>query len=204
MKFVGAWFPDADEHFFQYQRKPYLKALPFAKRRRTAIDVGAHVGLWTRYMARDFSRVVAFEPEKDNFACLLRNTEKLRNVDTYRVALAEKSGWGTMVNPMHNNTGAWELTDGNDISLKALDSFEFTSVDLIKIDTQGSEAGVLEGARETLLREKPIVIVEIFMNVKVTKSGIRGDLNERTVKIMHDLGMVGLAFKGKDVIAGWS
>ena len=72
---LGIWLPDSDKHFAvqiagnplvagkgTYQWKKYVAALSHVKDRGHAVDVGAHVGLWSRLMAMDFERVTAFEP----------------------------------------------------------------------------------------------------------------------------------------------
>lgn len=59
----GIWFPDGDEHFEKqlreapvvygaktYQYKKYVKALAHVSRRMFALDIGGHVGLWSRVM----------------------------------------------------------------------------------------------------------------------------------------------------------
>ena len=50
--------------------------------------------------------------------------------------------------------------DLNKVELKKLDDYELTDVDFIKIDVEGYENQVVLGAKETLLRNKPIIIVE--------------------------------------------
>jgi hypothetical protein len=44
---------------------------------------------------------------------------------------------------------------------RKLDSFGFTNVGFIKIDVEGFEQAVLEGARETIMRERPVIQVEL-------------------------------------------
>ena len=62
------------------------------------------------------------------------------------------------------NTGATHISkvidESNKIELKKLDDYEFTNIDFIKIDVEGFENQAVLGAKETLIRNKPIVIVE--------------------------------------------
>ncbi len=48
----------------------------------------------------------------------------------------------------------------NKVQIVSLDSLEYASIDLLKIDVEGLEEDVLRGARELILKSKPVVIVE--------------------------------------------
>jgi hypothetical protein len=48
------------------------------------------------------------------------------------------------------------------VDLRTLDSYDFASVDLIKIDVEGMEADVLKGGRELIERCRPIMLVEFI------------------------------------------
>jgi len=71
----GWWFPDTETHFPQmlnksiskggpaeYQQPVRLKSLQYLKQCRTALDIGANVGLWSRDLVQHFNKVIAFEP----------------------------------------------------------------------------------------------------------------------------------------------
>ena len=47
-----------------------------------------------------------------------------------------------------------------EVEARTLDSFEFASVGLIKLDIQGAEYSALIGARETILRHRPVLLIE--------------------------------------------
>ena len=49
-----------------------------------------------------------------------------------------------------------------EVEVRTLDSFAFRDVCVIKVDVEGSEMEVLEGARETILRDRPPLIVELL------------------------------------------
>jgi len=174
MKKVGGyWLPDEDRYFKQFfmkgdgfQIERLQEAMKHVKHFRTAIDGGAHVGSWTRYMAGRFEKVYAFEPARETFFCLERNTEHLRNVQLEKAALGADYGMVAMtIDPKQwarGNTGSYyaELNKG-DTPLIPLDSLGLYDVDLLKLDVEGAELLALEGARKTIEKCKPVVIMEI-------------------------------------------
>ena len=169
---IGSFaFPAADRHFQQfdcdnYQRELYEQGMSRVKRKKVAVDVGAHVGLWTRRFAREFDSVYAFEPQWENFLCLARNVAGVTaSVFVCQTGLGEKSGSGNLVNPAPTNSGAWEMREGEGIPIRPLDSFNLCP-GLIKIDVQGYEGRVLKGAMDTILRWSPVLIVENNGDVK--------------------------------------
>ena len=81
----GWWLPDSDTHFEQYfkvagvnEYQAVVRSLAVAacKEFRLAIDVGGHVGFWSRPLAEKFEHVIAFEPEPSNHELFKRNTPK--------------------------------------------------------------------------------------------------------------------------------
>ncbi len=165
----GVYLPEGEVHFREtletIARKrtnacyPVLQAaLPLAYRRRRTIDVGAHVGLWARWVVNLFHRLDAFEPVKE-YADLLRKNVPFDRCVIHNVALGEKPGFvGMKLFP--GNTGQAHIVDGADVEMLPLDSFGFNDVDLLKIDVQGYETSVLKGATETLKRCRPVVVIE--------------------------------------------
>ncbi len=142
----------------------FLRAvLPHVPNRRLALDVGAHIGLWTRALAIKFKYVVAFEPTVENYACLVQNAT-MRNTRLENVALGDDIGVCKMVMPSKGNSGCWYAQTGvekADTPMTTIDSFGFQDVDLIKVDVEGLEGEVLCGACATLTRCRPTIVFEI-------------------------------------------
>lgn len=160
---AGHWFPDSDTHFdeWTFEIGHLNELIPYLSRTRLAIDGGAHVGAWTRVLAHHFDEVRSFEPSADNFACLEKNTAGISNVQLFNCALGEESGRGSLHPPVNpGNSGAAWIDDGNDFDIKTLDSFEFEEVDFIKLDVEGFEPQAIQGAAITIMRDKPVVLVE--------------------------------------------
>ena len=185
-KIKGWYFPDSDTHFEEwlergkgeYQQKQRSDILGYIKktgRTNTCIDVGAHVGLWTKELSQVFKRVFAFEPMPHHRECFEKNVKK-KNVKLLPFALGDFTG---KVNFKidKKNTGNCHIVENYDkrkgqFKQKELDNFKFDKLDYIKIDAEGHEKEVLEGAVETLEKHKPFVSVEIKEKIleKVGKS----------------------------------
>ena len=182
----GWYFPDSDTHFEEwlergkgeYQQKQRSDILSYIKktgRTDTCIDVGAHIGLWTRELSQVFKRVFAFEPMPHHRECFEKNVKKY-NVTLYPFALGDFTG-RVDFKIDKENTGNCHIVEKNDkrkgqFKQKTLDEFKFDGLDYIKIDAEGHEKEVLEGAVETLDKHKPFVSVEIKDKIleKVGKS----------------------------------
>jgi FkbM family methyltransferase len=128
----------------------------------TVVDGGAHLGLYTVLGARGVGpagRVLAFEPDPYNLRALEANTGGLANVVLSSKALAEGPGEATF-HRSSGTIGSSLLARDSDIGA---DTAELTSIDdelagvelrslVIKLNVEGAEPRVLEGARETLAR----------------------------------------------------
>ena len=176
-KFIyGWWLPKEDQHFEGYfsqsiqvgDKRLYQPQHidrcfhHIKKRKHTAVDVGGHCGFWSFYLGVNFKKVYAFEPVEIFRECFKKNIPH-ENVELLPVALGNENSFVSM-NVELENTGATHVSskidDSNKVELKKLDDYELTDVDFIKIDVEGYENQVVLGAKETLLRNKPIIIVE--------------------------------------------
>ncbi len=199
MKLVDAWWmPDRDTHFkpwllynqqrrdgrLCYQLHKYDEAMKAVTQRRVAVDVGAHIGFWSYWMAQDFETLHAFEPQASLRECWRANLPARDGVTLHPHALGAVAGMASMVETVDNSgNGRIDLSPG-DVSVMRLDDFALPVVDFIKIDCEGFEAFVIEGAVETLQRCRPVVIVE-----QKRKTGFRygrGDL--AAVELLESLG----------------
>jgi FkbM family methyltransferase len=169
----GWVLPRSDKHFAAYLanapkvegRRMYQpdhinQALALCARRRVAVDVGAHVGFWSYYLALAFAQVHAFEPAALMCHCFQKNVRS-KNVFLHCVALGNQSG-RVDAEVVPDNTGASFVRDAVEgaVALKRLDEYRLQAVDFLKVDVEGYERFVLEGARDTLTSCHPIVIIE--------------------------------------------
>lgn len=134
------------------------------------LDVGANFGFYTILIARQLTtggRVLAFEPCSQTLSRLRTNIRlnALEAVTTVLpVALSNRPGYGYLEN-VSGNSGATALaTSGERIALDTLDEVctqqSLKRVDIIKIDVEGHELAVLEGAARTIESSRPIMLVE--------------------------------------------
>ena len=130
------------------------------------IDVGANVGNHTLYLACLAScHVVAFEPNA-GLADAIRTSAEMNGltdlVTVYAFGVGKQSEYGFFSQEIPDNLGAQSISLGDGpIRIVSLDSIKFEyPVKVIKIDVEGMEPDVLEGAKALLLKDRPIVYVE--------------------------------------------
>ncbi|MCW5734323.1 MAG: FkbM family methyltransferase [Enhydrobacter sp.] len=144
------------------------------------VDVGANDGLYTLFAARRVGpsgKVLAFEPSTRERINLERNIERneLRNVTVLPVALGRSCGLAELrlaqsSHAGHNTLGRF-ANDGvkaegtEQVQLQTLDSLaaerRLGRIDVMKIDVEGAEASVIEGARKVLTATRPLIVLEI-------------------------------------------
>lgn len=164
MKLVGrTWIPDGDTFFPPYFERGdvfelgnLLTALKHVRGWEVAVDGGAHVGSWSRYMADKFARVYAYEPHPDNYECLIANCGHLENVQPMRFALGKENGEIALA--AGNNGGCWHQVPGRGTLVMPLP--DVGALDFLKLDIEGFEADVIEGAAEQIQRYRPVVLIE--------------------------------------------
>jgi FkbM family methyltransferase len=144
---------------YQYHKYFWATQLLSKDRFRVAVDIGAHVGLWSYWMARDFAHVLAFEPSNEHRACLTRNVP-VDHLSVYATALGADTGQGQLVTPPGASGGAYVDPAGTGISIHALDDYALDVIDFCKIDVEGFELDVVRGAEATFRRTKPVIVIE--------------------------------------------
>jgi FkbM family methyltransferase len=142
-------------------------------RDRVAIDVGANKGVYSYALSKLCPRVEAFEPNPAMFAALQYGLS--RNVRAHQVALSNTNGEADLNFPeVRGKTGVFSHQRATLLAPQAssthrtlrvptrtLDSYGFRNVGFMKIDVEGGEQAVLDGARATLERDRPVLVVEI-------------------------------------------
>jgi FkbM family methyltransferase len=173
--------------------EPELAVLDkLARRGGTAVDIGANQGIFAFALAGIAERVVCFEPNPD-YARFARWMLRGR-AEVHTLALADKPGRGTFYVP-HSDAGMvlhlagslkrthaqFRTIESYEVEIRTLDEFRLTDVRFIKADVEGSEREVLEGARETIARERPPILLELL-------SGTHQDPGALTAEICQSFG----------------
>lgn len=160
-----------------------LRALEgLVRKGATVLDVGANIGAHTLHLARlvgDAGRVIAFEPTDFAMAKLRANLsanpELAKRVDLHQAFLVAKAGapidpavassWpvdGTAADDAEMGSRAMKVSGA---SATTIDSVIAASgdpdVQLIKMDVDGHELDVLEGAQTLLARRRPTIVMEL-------------------------------------------
>ena len=185
-----AWRKAADGH------EGELKLLPaIVPRDRIAIDVGANRGNYTFFLSRLATHTVAYEPAPP-MARFLREAA-LPHVDVRQAGVSSQTGQLTYCAPLNKKgrpqynigylgDGLPAGTKGIELPVKVvrLDEEGLDNVGFMKIDVEGHEYDVIQGASGVLTRCRPNLLVEILEN--------RGDrvavAGNKTVRLLAELG----------------
>jgi FkbM family methyltransferase len=137
------------------------------------LEVGAWIGPFTRYATlKQAKRVIAFEPAPDNAECFRRNFAE--EIQDGRVTLIEAAAWRASgevemqkagSENFYGTTEGYNIVPHGEFKVRALTIDEVVRdlglerVDVINMDIEGAERHALEGARETIRRFAPRVVV---------------------------------------------
>tara|TARA_B100001248_G_scaffold87247_1_gene64083 strand:+ start:1662 stop:2414 length:753 start_codon:yes stop_codon:yes gene_type:complete len=185
----------------------YEKELPFIDRfsdmSKDALDIGVYRGVYSFKLSKNFKKVHAFEPNTLLFPYLNKNLKKIiKNIELYNLALSDKKGDAELKLPIRTksffNDNIEELYQLGAASMHPHKEFEeFKKVRIkkdkldnltidnhigfIKIDVEGHELEVINGAIRTIQKNKPILLVEI--EKRHSKRSV-----EETIKHISNLG----------------
>jgi FkbM family methyltransferase len=167
-RFLFEWAYDIYKKLFEAKEFACLRqyVLPGS----IVFDVGANVGFFTKrfaYWTGTKGRVIAIEAESKNFERLCLNLDKVNltnRVTAINAAAVEKTATLRLkVNP--NHPGDHRLSKKgipvNGVTLDKLFENAEGVISLIKIDVQGAEMRVLQGASKILNKQQPVLFVEV-------------------------------------------
>jgi FkbM family methyltransferase len=178
----GIFIPEQDKSKMwskNFEIREYNKINPSG---HFAVDIGAHVGIWSRRLAVDFDRVIAFEPMPKHIECHKKNCEEYDNVELKEIGLSDVNE-ERMMQTKDNNSGMstlltprWKLPSTSvKIQTRTLDSYNLPRMDFIKMDVEGWEEHVLSGARHTIIKHRPRIYIEIWSHQYENLSNILRD-----------------------------
>jgi FkbM family methyltransferase len=138
--------------------------------KKTFVDVGAHVGLWSMWWAPIMKTTVAFEPIPDMAILYHQNMKGRGNYHLLQLAVGARPGQLNLAfNPKntgnthkaHKGTrGLLTLTVPMTTVDRELVALKSPPVGAMKVDCEGTELAVLQGAAEMIERDRPVIIVE--------------------------------------------
>lgn len=222
-KHEGWWLPDYEEDMLRnaviteptfkgrktYQLYAVMSSLNYVRNFRHAVDVGAHVGLWSHVLSHLFDKVSAFEPVPYHAECFDANIPATLypNVSLARcalgdfhlndVAMALKAPWSlkARVQTKHD-----DQLPSVKVDVWKLDEFKLKDVDFIKLDCEGYEYFAVKGGEETIRRCKPFVVVE----QKPLNTVRYGEGDTAAVELLTSWGAETVWAHGGDYFMRWS
>jgi FkbM family methyltransferase len=155
--------------------------LPDVECATTIIDCGANIGLSAIFFAQRYpgADIIAIEPEETNFRLLKRNTSPYGRIVPLQAALWRSNGTIDVVDP---GEGKWayrvaQAHDAQDVRVNGqrveavtvdtvMERFGLSHVDILKMDIEGAEKEVFEGA-PPWLSKVGMIAVELHDRFKV-------------------------------------
>ena len=167
------WIAGSGSHNYWLGGYEYYKQRIFekmVKERSVVYDIGAHVGFYTllaSVLVGENGKVYAFEPNPRNLDYLKRHLaiNGVTNVEVMECAVSDKDGYASFDIDKRHDLG--HISDSGSFKVKicTLDSLVFSKKILppnfIKIDVEGAEFQVLNGAKEILKKFSPVLILDI-------------------------------------------
>lgn len=153
------------------RREAAMELLPvFCNREQDAVDVGVLWGAYSFELSRYARHCHAFEPNPRQVR-FLRRAFRNTNVTIYPVAASAQAGTMRLrvpeempghatverANPLAGDRDILEC----DVQSERIDAYRLQDVSFVKIDVEGHEAAVVKGMRETIERDRPVVLAEI-------------------------------------------
>ena len=135
------------------------------------VDVGANIGLMSIFAATKFpnSTVIAYEAHPNTVKILNENIRlnKVKNIEVHASALSNEAGNVAIFDNWEVNRGGASIkvnkgqSDSHQVSCDLLDSFASIAPTMLKIDVEGAELEVLQGAKGKIETYRPTLIIEI-------------------------------------------
>jgi len=164
--------------FFTYEevilKKSYSIPLDFSP--KTIIDGGGNIGLTAAFLASRFpdATIVTLEPDGENFALLKKNTSAYKNIYPIQAGVWWHKAHLLVKESGHGNNGFTvdETEDAAPNAVPALGiadimtQMQWSSVDLLKLDVEGSEKEIFSRNHEAWLPKVKVLVVETHDRMK--------------------------------------
>lgn len=145
-----------------YQRDNLDRALALVKSNRRALDGGANFGIMSWHLSQCFDKVVAWEIDPDIRHCLITNMNNFgcNNVQVEDCGLGKQQAQVSLVRHAKTFANYVDPDQIGDFTIRAIDSYNYDDVDFIKLDCEGYEALIIEGAQHTIQKCRPVILME--------------------------------------------
>lgn len=179
-------------NYFGLKDPGQKKLLSNIREGMTVLDIGANIGALTLQMAKKVSpsgKIFSFEPSPLNYQYASKNISlnNFSNIKMINQGLGNEKSTAFLYNVNPKNRGMLRLLQDEEqnnsyekeaVEIDTLDSsiknFSIPKPDFIKIDVEGFEYKVLEGAYETLSKYKPALFIELDdQNLREQKSNAK-------------------------------
>ena len=129
-------------------------------------DIGANVGFYSTIAARivgEAGRVYAFEPCREFAAAVRRNAalNGFDNVEVIEAAVSDREGAAEYVPGAVGANGSVRRGEGGGVPLVTVDGLTLRPPDVVMIDVEGAEVGVMRGMMRTIREHRPAVMCEV-------------------------------------------
>lgn len=157
----GLFKPIADQHGINAALEQVTElehAIELCTHKRVAVQAGGNCGVFPEYLSRQFEVVYTFEPENENFFCLVNNAPA-KNIIKFQAAIGENSTPRGLFYA-EKNAGAHHIEGDGILPVIALDSLNLPVCDLLQLDIEGYELFALRGAVKTIRAHAPVIMIE--------------------------------------------
>jgi len=148
----------------------------------TCIDVGANIGNHSLFFSNISNKVFSYEPNPNTYELLKFNTRNIQNINIYNIGISNRNE-KQFLNESNHNIGDSTIVSSivkEDIDkvglpvheikcfrLDDLQDFSNEEISMIKIDVEGHELEVMDGARNLIMKNRPLLIFE--HNIEISK-----------------------------------
>lgn len=161
-----------------YEKKTTDLFKKVVERGMVVVDIGANIGYYTLIAAMlvgEEGKVIAFEPDPDNYALLMKtiNANRFKNIFPIQKAVLNKSGKvrlfidpkdkedSSLIRANVPNPVSSIIVEATTLD-ECLQTLGIDRVDIIKMDTQGAEGLILEGMSEIIKKSNRLKIIAEF------------------------------------------
>lgn len=196
-----------------------LKDLIAIRNLKHFLNIGAHIGTISIPISKHIQKVSAVEPYYYSYIRLLENIKLngITNIQTYNFAVGDKNETVYLMDDKNpriiNNDGGMHVFTETDIAenrrsanlvnrhmtcnMHNLDDYsEIDDFDIIFVDIEGMEDRFLQGAQKKIMKNRPIIVIEIWNNMKRIEEYMNTtaedivkrieDMNYKLFKVIYD------------------